>query len=84
MQKNTKKLPKQINDFFSSYRFSQLRKYFFSLGLALFVSFSFVSIYHGDINMNSLMASVANVTEEPRYDADLIMTRKDKNLTITF
>ena len=84
MQKTTKKLPKKTIDFFSTYRYSQIRKYFFSLGIAVFVSFSLVSIFHGDINMNDLMASVANVTEEPRYDADLILTRQDKNLSITF
>ncbi len=34
--------------------------------------------------MNSLMASVASVTEAPRSDADIIMTRQDQIISITF
>lgn len=41
-------------------------------------------MYHGDIDMGSLMASVASVTEAPRLDADLVMTRNDQSISITF
>lgn len=34
--------------------------------------------------MQGLMASVASVTEAPRGDADIIMTRKDTALVFTF
>jgi hypothetical protein len=34
--------------------------------------------------MNGLMASVANITDTPHYDADFIMNRQDSILTFTF
>jgi hypothetical protein len=80
MQKTTKK----TTDFFSLYRSSQLRKYFLSGGIAVFAAFSIVSVSHGDIDMQGLMASVANVSNTQHYDADLIMTRHEGALSITF
>ena len=80
MQKTIKK----TTDFFSQYRSSQLRKYFLSGGIAVFAAFSIVSISHGDIDMQGLMASVANVSNTQHYDADLIMVRHDNVLSITF
>ena len=80
MQKNHPK----TTDFFSAYRSSQIHKYLFSGGIAVFVAFSFVSIIHSDIDPQGLMASVAGVTETPQYDADLVMTRENSSLIVTF
>ncbi len=80
MQKNHPK----TTDFFSAYRSSQLHKYLFSGGIAVFVAFSFVSLIHSGIDPRGLMASVAGVTEMPLYDADLIMTRENNSLIFTF
>jgi hypothetical protein len=80
MQKNTHK----NTDFFKSFRTAQIHKYLFSGGIAVFVAFSLVSLIHSDIDPRGLMASVAGVTEVPRYDADLVMTRENSSLIVTF
>lgn len=79
-----KKLLKSPVDFFARYRSSQIRKYFLSGSIAIFVAFSFVSIIHGGIDTRGLMASVASVTEAPRLEADLILKRDGGNLTFIF
>lgn len=80
MQKTIKK----TTDFFASYRASQLRKTFVSGWIAVFAAFSIVSVIHGDVSMEWLMASVENVTETPRLDADIIMKRSGDSLLFTF
>ncbi len=80
MQKTIKK----TTDFFSLYRSSQIRKYCLSGGIAVFTAFSLVSFSHGDIDMQGLMASVANVSDTKHYDADLIMSRSGSILSLTF
>ncbi len=80
MQKTIKK----TTDFFSLYRSSQLRKTFLSGGIAVFAAFSIVTLSHGDVDMQGLMASVASVSNTQHYDADLIMTRQNNVLSITF
>lgn len=80
MQKSTKK----YTDFFTSYRNNQLHKTFVSGWIAVFAAFSIVSVMHGDVDMQWLMASVENITEAPRLDADIIMKRSNNSLSITF
>ncbi len=76
MQKTLKNFPKKSLDFFSLHRWYQLRKYFFSGSIAVVMAFSIVSVSHGDVDMQGLMASVANVSVAPRLDADLILKRE--------
>ncbi len=78
------KTHQKTTDFFSTYRSRQLRKYALSGGIAVFVAFSFVSLINSPLDMNGLMASIANVTDTPHYDADLIMTRQENALTFIF
>lgn len=80
MQKNIKK----PTDFFRLYRSNQFHKYIMSGSIAVFAAFTIVSVYHWDIDMEWLKASVSSVTEAPRSDADIIMTRKDDTLVFTF
>ncbi|MBX9808785.1 hypothetical protein K2X92_00135 [Candidatus Gracilibacteria bacterium] len=80
MQKTIKK----TTDFFTSYRANQLRKTFVSGGIAVFAAFSIVSVIHGDVSMEGLMASVENVTETPRLEADIIMKRSGNSLSLVF
>lgn len=79
-----KKIHTSHTDFFALYRSSQIRKYFLSGGIALFMAFTFVSTINGGIDTRGLMASVASVTEAPRLEADLIMKRDGGNLIFTF
>ena len=77
----------KTTDFFSLYRSRQLRKYALSGGIAVFVAFASVSFINSPLDMNGLMASVANVSSEvgtQHYDADLVMTREDSSLIVTF
>jgi hypothetical protein len=39
---------------------------------------------HGDVDMQGLMASVENITEAPRLEADIIMKRDNNSLSIIF
>jgi hypothetical protein len=72
MQKNTHK----NTDFFKEFRSSQIHKYLFSGGIAVFAAFSLVSFFHSDIDTAGLMASVAQIsTPSVIYPADLIMSR---------
>lgn len=80
MQKSTKK----YTDFFTSYRNNQLHKTFVSGWIAVFAAFSIVSVMHGDVDMQGLMASVENITEAPRLEADIIMKRDNNSLSIIF
>ena len=75
MQKTLKNIPKKTLDFFALYRSSQFRKYFLSGSIAVVMAFSIVSVSHGDVDMQGLMASVANISEVPHFDADLILQR---------
>ncbi len=84
MQKTLKNIPKKTLDFFALYRSSQFRKYFLSGGIALVMAFSIVSVSHGDVDMQGLMASVANVSEVPHFDADLILQRDWSNISLIF
>ncbi|MBC7498483.1 hypothetical protein H7170_02455 [Candidatus Gracilibacteria bacterium] len=79
MQKNTHK----NTDFFKEFRSAQIHKYLFSGGIAVFAAFGFVSLIHSDIDPRGLMASVVNVSNVPHYDADIMMTRQDDNITFT-
>ncbi len=84
MQKVLKKIPKKTIDFFSLYRSNQFRKYFLSGSIAIFTAFSIVSVFHGNIDMWGLMASVANVSEVSQFDADLILRRQWNNISLIF
>lgn len=79
-----KKTIAKTKDFFSMYRTNEIRKVFFSGGIAVFAAFSIVWFYHGDIDMNWLMASVSSVAEAPRMEADLIVEKKANQISLVF
>ena len=80
MQKNIK----NTTDFFKLYRSNQLHKHMMSASIAVFAAFTIVSFTQDNVDLNSLMASVAIVTEAPRSDADIIMVRQQDSLVFTF
>jgi hypothetical protein len=79
-----KKTIAKTKDFFSMYRTNEIRKVFFSGWIAVFAAFSMVWLYHGDIDMNWLMASVSSVAETPRMEADLIVEKKANQVSLIF
>lgn len=77
MHKNTHK----NTDFFKEFRSSQIHKYLFSGGIAVFAAFSLVSFFHSDIDTSGLMASVAQIsTPSVVYPADLIMSHSSTGM----
>ena len=78
------KTQKNSHDFFSLYRTSEFKKHIFSASIAIFTAFSFVGVYHWDVDMSGLMASVSNVVEAPKLEADIIMSHESNMLSIVF
>ncbi len=77
MHKNTHK----NTDFFKEFRSSQIHKYLFSGGIAVFAAFWLVSFFHSDLDTAGLMASVAQIsTPSVVYPADLIMSRSSTGM----
>lgn len=73
-------------DFFTEYhkeKLSKITSYLFSWVFAIFLAFSFVS-YSQNNDLGGLMASVANLTSSPKYEADLILERSGNTAKLVF
>lgn len=79
-----KKTIKNSVDFFTLYRSNQFKKFLFSWTIAVFAAFSIISFIHGGIDTRGLMASVANITELPPLDANLVLKKQGNVLSVIF